>query len=205
MHMQMLEDQLQAARHRVKSMSSLARLFKGRAASSEISALESQVEQAQHDEHGLLQELEDIQNREPPATDGLDLSAKRSINFTIIAFAQQLYLLLNDDRLVSLVKEAADKSVGAVNYGGREDCELILSMINDRSDSIDKASDFADALQKRAKLIAEHAVFKENEDAVPVPGTVSTIFEIRSNGTTVEKDANLLGGDYWGLSKVLSR
>ena len=205
MQTQMLEDQLQAVRHRVKSMSGFAKLFKGRSVSSEVAAIEAQVEEAQQAEQVLLQELEEIQGREPPATEGLDLAAKRSINFTIIAFAQQLYLLLSDDRLVSLVKEAADKSVGAVNYGGRDDCGLILDLINDRADSIEKASDFADVLQKRAKLIAEHAVFKENDDAVPVAGTVATIFEIRSNGTVGERDANLLGENYWGLSGVLSR
>ena len=205
MHTQMVEDQLQSARHRVNSMSGVAKLFKGRAASAELAALEAKVDQAQQEESGLLQALEEIQNREPPATEGLDLAAKRSINFTILAFAQQLYLLLSDDRLVALVKEAADKSVGAVNYGKRDDCETILRMIEERSDSIEKASDFADALQKRAKLIAEHAVFKEGEDAVPVAGTVATLFDIRSNGTVREKDANLLGEDYWGLSRVLSR
>ena len=63
----------------------------------------------------------------------------------------------------------------------------------------------ADVLQQRAKLIAKTAVFKSDSDAVPAAGSVSTVYEITSRGVIKERDANLLGQDYWGLSEVVSR
>jgi hypothetical protein len=38
-----------------------------------------------------------------------------------------------------------------------------------------------------------------------VPGTVATIYIIDRNGVVKEKDANLLGDNYFGVAKVLSR
>ena len=55
------------------------------------------------------------------------------------------------------------------------------------------------------RMIAEHALFKKDEDVVPIAGTVATVFAIDSNGVVKEKDANLLGENYWGISNVLSR
>ena len=104
-----------------------------------------------------------------------------------------------------MAKEAGDKSVGAVNYGGKSECNLIIEHVAKRIESLDKASDFADILQKRAKLIAEKAVFRSDDDAVPVSGTVATVFAINHKGVVKEKDANLLGENYWNLSGIVSR
>ena len=64
---------------------------------------------------------------------------------------------------------------------------------------------FSAALKQRAELIAEHAVFQEDDDAVPLAGTVATVFAINSNGVATKSDANLVGENYWGISGVLSR
>ena len=70
---------------------------------------------------------------------------------------------------------------------------------------MEKLADFADVLKRRTALIAEHAVFKNDDDVVPIPGTVATVFAIDANGVIREKDANLLGNNFWGLSDVLGR
>lgn len=72
-------------------------------------------------------------------------------------------------------------------------------------ETYDKAKDFADTLQQRAKLLAKHAVFRSNEDAVPTSGSVATVYEITSRGVIKERDANLLDENYWNLSEILSR
>ena len=206
MQMQMLEDQLQAERHKLDSMGGIARVFKGRAASGDLDDLSARVATAQQQEQELLQQLDAIQNRPPPDTEGLGIATKRSINFMIIAFAQQLYLHFRDDVLASLVKESGDKSVGAINYGNKNECDVLLERILSRVDSMDKiTTDFADVLQRRSGLIAEHAVFKKDDDVVPIAGTVATVFAIDANGVVREKDANLFGENYWDLSNVMSR
>jgi hypothetical protein len=60
-------------------------------------------------------------------------------------------------------------------------------------------------LRRWAQLIAENALFRNEDDAVPEPGTVTTLYVINSNGVVQEKEANLLGANYWDVSKVLSR
>jgi hypothetical protein len=123
----------------------------------------------------------------------------------IIAFAQHLYLQFNDRNLVALTKESSEKSVGAINYGSKEDCDRLLERIVAQVDSMENASDYVDVLKRRAELITEHAAFEDGEDAVPMPGTVATVFAINSNGVVSKSDADLVGENYWGIADVLSR
>ena len=123
----------------------------------------------------------------------------------ILAFAQGLFLQFGDRNLAALVKEAGDKSVGAINYGSKRDCDLLLERIAAHIDAMEKASDYADVLKRRSELIAEHAIFKGDEDAVPIAGTVATVFAINGNGVVTKSDANLVGDNYWGIDSVLSR
>lgn len=203
--LRLLEEQLQAERQRAESMSRLSRLFRGRAAAGELSDLTAQVDAARQAEQALLEKVAAIEKAPPPDPPGLSIADKRSINFMIVAFAQQLYLQFDDRNLVALVKESSEKSVGAINYGGKPDCDRLLKRIAEHVALIEKTGDCADALKQRAELIAEHALFKEDDDAAPVAGTVATVFGIQANGVVAKLDANLVGDNYWGIANVLSR
>ena len=202
---QMLEDQLQAERHKLMTMGTIAKMMRGRSQAVLIENLEASIAEAQTAEQELMQELERIDNREPPAHQGLGITAKRSINFMVLAFVQQMYLDYYEDNLVGLAKESREKSVGAVNYGSKAECDALLECLNQRKDEVEQAGDFAERLKTRAKMIAKHALFRNDDDAVPVPGTVATVFDIDENGVVRETDASLLGENYFGVAKVLSR
>ena len=202
---QMLEDQLQAERHKLMTMGTIAKMMRGRSQAVLIENIEASIAEAQTAEQELMQELERIDNREPPAHQGLDITAKRSINFMVLAFVQQMYLDYYEDNLVGLAKESREKSVGAVNYGSKAECDALLECLNQRKDEVEQAGDFAERLKTRAKMIAKHALFRNDDDAVPVPGTVATVFDIDENGVVRETDASLLGENYFGVAKVLSR
>jgi len=203
--LRLLEGQLQAERQRAESMSGFSRLFKARTASDELADLTAQVDAARHAEQEILKKVEAIEKAEPPDPPGLSITEKRSINFMIVAFAQQLYLQFKDRNLVALVRESNEKSVGAINYGNKRDCDLLLERIAEHVDSMENAGDYADVLKRRAELIAEHALFKDDDDAAPVAGTVATVFGITANGVVTKLDANLVGDNYWGIANVLSR
>lgn len=205
LRVQMLEDRLQAERQRLVSMNGLVRFIKGRRVTRQLDELAAELVLRQQQESELLAKLDDLQKLSPPDQQGLDIATKRSINFMILAFAQQLYLHLADDDLAMLAKEASEKSVGAVNYGDKKRCDFILSTIAKRVRTLEDAEETVDVLQQRARLLAENAMFRSDEDAVPVPSTVSTIYHINANGVVKKRDGNLLGDNYWGLSKVLSR
>jgi hypothetical protein len=123
----------------------------------------------------------------------------------ILAFAQQQYLALRENDIASLAKESGEKSIGAINYGGKESCEEILGRVLDRLDALSKLTDFAADLQTRAKLIADNAKFRDQDDAVPAAASVSVIYEFASDGAVKESQLNLLGENYWGVSSVVCR
>ena len=204
LQVQLLEDQLQAERHKLATMNGVSRIFNGRGLEAEIDLIVARIDAGQAREQELLQNLEKVYNESPPNHGGLDDATKRSINFMILSFAQQLYLHFADDNLAEFAKEASEKSVGAVNYGTKSECDEILERIERRWDAMESVSDFAGVLQHRAKLIAQHAVFRD-DDVIPAAGTVATVFAIDANGVVREKDANLLGENYFGVTKVLSR
>lgn len=202
---QQIEDQLQSEQRRLTSMSAIKRLFSGRSAMRLIDDLADQLEISVQEELMLKDAIEEIKNRESPDHQGLEIPAKRSINLMIIAFAQQLFIHFAGFDIAELIKESSEKSVGAINYGTRYECSQLLDRIHKSIESMEQTSEFAEVLQKRAKLIGEIAKFPGDQDAVPVPGTVSTLFNIDVNGVVRESDADLVGSNYWGMSRIFSR
>jgi hypothetical protein len=205
MRVQMLEDRLQSERHRLTTMNGLLRFFKGRRVTKQLDSLAAELVLTQQRESDLLVKLDELQKLSPPDHQGLDVAAKRTINFMILSYAQQLFLHLADDEIATLSKEASEKSVGAVNYGDKKRCDFILRKIAKRLESMEESADSVDVLQHRARLIAEDAMFRSDEDAVPVAGSVSTVYSINANNIVKKRDGNLLGDNYWGLVKILSR
>lgn len=70
---------------------------------------------------------------------------------------------------------------------------------------MDEGQEIAAALQQRARLIGESATFRNEGDAVPIAGSVAVLFDIRDDGQVRRSDLNILGENYWGIAKVLSR
>lgn len=200
-----LEDRLQHEQSRLMAMSGFLKIFRRRAVNAQLDKLRDEIALREQQELELKDALEQIRNRRPPENQGLDIPTKRSINYMILAYAQQLYLHYFEDNLVNLAKEAGDKSVGAVNYGGKADCDDILEKLAKRREEVGPIDITTNTLQQRAKLIAEKAGFRRDNDVVPVPATVATVFDISRNGVIYKIDANLLGENYFGLAKVLSR
>jgi predicted nucleic acid-binding Zn-ribbon protein len=200
-----LGDQLQAERRRLDSMSGFLKIFRRRSVTAILSDLDERIAVTQQEEENLLRQVEEIQNRKPPDNEGLDIPTKRSINLMIIAFAQDLFLAFSDAALAAMAKEANDKGVGAINYGTRNECDQLLVQIFALIETMEQPSDFAESLQQRSKLLAKHADFTNDTDVVPVAGTVATIYNIAANGLVKENETNILGENWWGISKILSR
>jgi hypothetical protein len=186
-------------------MSGFLKLFRRRSVTANIDNIAENIHAAQENEEFLLRKLEEIENRQPPDTQGLDVETKRLINVMILSFSQQLYLHFKEDELGKMAKEAAEKSAGAINYGDKVACDEILERVKKRVDSLDSPAEFADALQRRAKLIAETAQYRGDDDAVPVSASVSTVYSFHANDVIAESEMNLLGENYWNMAQVVSR
>ncbi len=202
--MQAYEDQLHSDQNPTGSSSVLSGIF-GRSKSSRRNKLAASITAAKEKEQHLLRDLENVRSHQAPDQPGLDVATKRSINFMILSFAQQLWLHFSADDLASLAKEASDRSPGAFRYGTRDECDSLLERIRIRAESFDKVTAVADILQHRAKLIAGSAMFHNNDDTVPDNGTVATVYAIDADGVVKKTDSNLLGQNYWSLANILSR
>lgn len=205
LQVQLQEDQLQAERHRLMTMNGFVKIFRGRRLAATIDELTANIEAGQDREREMLVALDRNDNLEPPDHEGLDIAAKRLVNFMILSFVQQLYLHFEEDNLAAMAKEASEKSVGAINYGSRRECDGLIDLLEKRWDSMENAADYANILQTRASLIAKHAIFRDSDDPVPSPGSVATVFEIDAKGTVTTSNASLLSDNYFGVARVLSR
>jgi len=200
-----LEGQLADEQHSRESMRGLGRLFKGRQSTGVLEDIETKLGVLRQREGELREELESIRRREPPSPPGLDLATKRSINVMILSFAQDLLLRFSDRNFAAMVRESGEKSVGAINYGSRADCERLLTQIGEELERVEAKANTPDVLRQRAARIAEHADFASDGDAVPVAGTVAAVFAFDASGVVTTTDGNILGQDYWGISRVVSR
>ena len=202
---QMLEDRLQAERHRLATMSGFVKLFRGRSVTASLDGLAEKIHAAEANENAMLLELESLQSRQPPDTQGLDTATKRTINCMILAYAQKLYLVLREHEVADLANEAGEKSAGALNYGDKQSCEQILARVAGCRATLVGNREIADEMQERAQLIAERARFQSADDAVPISSSVATVFDFREDGSTRELERDLLAENYWRLSRAVSR
>lgn len=203
--LQQLEDELQSEQQRLTSMNAFVRLFRGRSSMKQIDVLARDIESALQTEKELDECLLEIENRAPPEQQGLDIAAKRSINLMIIAFAQQLYLHFTDDGIGALIKEATEKSVGAINYGTAFECEKFMAKVRKSVAKMEAATDFATSLQVRARLIGEIAKYNSDTDAVPLSGSVGVLFDVDENGSVQRSNLDIPAENYWNIAKTFSR
>ena len=203
--MQRLEDELDAARSRLANMGMFTKWLRGRLAAEDIDAVIARIETGQVVEDEMLLELKHAEEMLPPSPEGLDLSSKRQINLQVLAFSQYLYLHYEKDNLMQLSKEASEKSVGAIRYGDKAACDHIMERIAERTQSEQPLETVIDSLDRRTSLIARHASFRRDEDVVPEPSSVATVFDFDVDGELIEKDAPILGENYFGVSRILSR
>ena len=203
--MQQLEEKLQSERQRLMNMSGFLKIFRRRSVTAMLDNLAAQIDSLRHDEQQLKQSFEEIRNRLPPDNEGLDIPSKRSINLMILSFAQQLCVHFADDEFTLLVKEAGEKSVGAINYGNRNDCLQMLDRIQRRVELMERAEDYANILQKRAQLLSQKAEFRQETDAVPIASSVASLYRIEGESVAGESRLNVLGENYWGIGAALSR
>lgn len=202
---QMLEDQLQSERHRFSMMGGFMRFFRGRSMKKLLDQVADDIASALQQEAILQSELTAVRYREAPDTQGLDVGSKRSINLMILSYAQELYLHFEDDDLASLAKESGERSVGAVRYGSKADCDFMLKKIVERSDCMARANTVADLLKQRAVLLAEGAMYRDDEEAVPASESVSTLYHFSKQGAARRKAVDIIGENYWDIAKVFSR
>ena len=70
---------------------------------------------------------------------------------------------------------------------------------------MEQASDFADTLRERAKLLGQKVEFQKASDAVPMTTSTGILYRVDDSGLVRESSANMLAENYWAISSAFSR
>ena len=204
-NIQFLEDKLQSERNRLIHMNGLFKFFRRRSLTAELDSMAAQIDSERSLELELTQQLDEINDQAPPDNEGLDISTKRGINMMILSYAHQLIVNFGDDDLARCIKETTEKSVGAINYGGRSDCNDMLDRVEKALEKMDKVSSHTAELTRRAQALADSAEFRADDDAVPIAASLPFLYRIDGAGNVKETECNVLRENYWNIDSVLSR
>ncbi len=201
-----LESDLREVREGYAAMNGFLRFLRKRSTKRTLDRITGEHAELRSRRDALRQDREAIEADGAPDAQGLDMTSKRSINCMILSYAQELFLHFREDGVASMAREAGVKGAGAIRYGTRQECGVVLNRISKLRQSMPKTGELADRLQERARILAERARFRADDHAVPDVASVATVIDIHEeSGAIREIDASLLADNYWGISQVVSR
>jgi hypothetical protein len=149
---------------------------------------------------------------ETPAPDfpGLSLEARRAINLAAIAYAEVLCLRLIETPLVALAKEATSRREVADDYGGREECEVLIAAIASARSVLQRKENVAQDVKDRSERLKAMARYRDTSDASPLAESIAfgerdALADQPLGGTAAARMPNVLAEDTWDLFRVLTR
>lgn len=154
-----------------------------------------------------LTELQDrraaINAEPPPEFDGLDVAAKREINISLIAAAQELYLYFSTDELARKARDANLNTVQEMHYGSEEECKLLIGKVRSALGSLGSHVPDAAKLEARVQGLREQVQFRSARETVPMAVSVARIEMSAEAGLRrVPLEVNVLSDEYWDLYEV---
>lgn len=153
----------------------------------------------------LAAEQEALQATEPPPFVGLSIAAKRLINLRTIAHAQELCLSFAGDDLANLAREAATRDIADVRYGSRRDSRDLSHTIETARQALEADKTLLKRVQQRARYLGRVCEYRNDEDTVPMAGSLAAIDRLDAEGrkTGVAAGVNVLVDEYWEIFSVL--
>jgi hypothetical protein len=199
-----LSDKIRALREARSSRRGIWNFFRRRRVTAEINvyrqdrrALRARMEQ-------ISDEIRLRMSQDLPEYEGLNVAAKRSINLTVIAYAQELFLHFGDRDVANSAREASIRQLLDVSYGSKRDCRAMSKYLEDRMKLLGADSKLQARVQVRARLLAELVSYRQDADTVPSAVTVGSILLLKADGRQRgEIDINVLGDEYWDVFSTL--
>ncbi len=150
---------------------------------------------------------EDIQSRSsasPPEFAGLDIEEKRSINLTVIAYAQELYLHFADQEISIKAREAYIRRLSDIRYGDKHDCESMSSYIEERIGLLEADRKLQDRVQLRVQYLGSLVSYRNDADTIPSAEVLDKIILLKANGKPCGSvNINVLADEYWDVYAAL--
>ena len=153
---------------------------------------------------------EQLSEEAPPQFPGLSVEARRAINLAAIAYAEVLCLRLVDTPLVALAREASARREVADDYGGREQCETLISAIATARSVIAGKANLAQDVKSRSERLKSIARYRNGSDTTPLPESIAfaeadALADQPLGGAAAARMPNVLAEDTWDLFRVLLR
>jgi hypothetical protein len=144
------------------------------------------------------------QSLEPPEFAGLDIAAKRRINLSVIAYAQELFLHFAGRELAKQIRDSSVQQLVDASYGDARDCRGLCRYADERMELLAADTKVASRVQFRAEKIKRIAEFRHDDDTIPVASTLGLIpFFDASGEKRGEVAMNVLGEEYWDVFSAL--
>jgi hypothetical protein len=201
---EMLTNEIRGLREQRSGSSSLWGFFGRRRLTREINAkrLERRAITLRLGE--ITAEIQARSNVEPPEFAGINTEAKRHINLTLIAYAQEFYLHFAEQEIAVKALEASIRSVSDVRYGDSRDCRELAHFAEDLLTTFSADADYPERVQLRMRHLQATAQYRGAEDAVPVNDSVGSIAVIKPNGKLKGAvSVNVLLDEYWDIFDAL--
>jgi hypothetical protein len=148
----------------------------------------------------LTEESQACSNAPPPQFCGLETATRRSINLTVIACAQELYLHFADRELAVMARESSIRQVTDVHYGDSQVCREISRYLEERAALLQADTEWQSRAQMRAGFLSATTAYNRQEDTLPNADSVASIQVLTANGKSCGRvDVNVLADEYWDV------
>jgi hypothetical protein len=141
--------------------------------------------------------------------DEIGVEGRRIVNLSVIALAQELFLVFSEHDVARKARDASLRQVNEISYGPLQVCRDLSQRIEGVLRKVEAMDEMASRVRRRADSLRETAVYRRDIDTVPVPETLSVIpvslpvdSESRPN-RGAEVAVNVLADEYWDLYAVL--
>lgn len=202
-----LAAQLSRMESKLAAMRGFWNYFRRRKLDEEIAAMRGTWDAAATRVTDLSDDHADIEHQPALAFPGISIDGRRTINTAVIAYAQQLGMLLAEGGIAMLAKETTAKRVYDVRYGSREECARLMRLLKDAIIVLDDENEDLAALKERTAQLRANAAYRSDADTVPLTdsiGTLSLPSQPVSGLETVNRTGiHVLVDDYWDLYQVL--
>ncbi len=140
---------------------------------------------------------------------GLSVAARRSINLSVVAYAELLTSRFGKSAVPAQARAAARHSEASEEYGSRQDCESLLAEIARSQELLDQNPDVRMEIKARVEQLTALAGYASPGDTVPEPSTLQRreddVMSRPPRGSRAVVKPNVLADDSWDIQLALRR
>lgn len=202
-----LEAQLKLQEVKLEKMRGFWNYARRRRLAEEIAVEREQWDVAATEVTDLSDDRAALEEKEPPAFDGISIDGRRIVNTAVIAYAQQLVDQLSGGGLAVLAKETTTKRVFDMKYGTRDECSRLMLLLREALQAIKNEKDDLSGLKERTDALRAVATYRSDADTVPLTDSIGTMpvppAPVSGLETGNKAGVNVLVDDYWDLYQAL--